>query len=129
MAYTDSADYNSYCKKRYHKRRQDALSFLGNQCKHCGSSNNLEFDHVDRSIKTFAISKRLHGLPWEKIKEELSLCQLLCRDCHKKKTSSEKMKKEHGGRSMWDRCKCDPCRAAKNEYMRNYRARRRALGA
>ncbi len=129
MSYINDADYNTYCRKRYHKRRQDAISSLGGKCTGCGSSESLEFDHVDPTTKTFAISKRLHGLPWEKIKKELELCQLLCRDCHGKKTRAEKMTKEHGSRSMWERCKCDVCRAMKNSYMRNYRARRRITGA
>ena len=85
MSYSSKVVYNSYCKERYLERRQEALALLGGKCSNCESLEKLEFDHVDRSIKNFSITKKLHGLPWEKVEKELKLCQLLCRACHKRR--------------------------------------------
>lgn len=51
--------YNEYMRqymKRYRdQRRADAIELLGGRCVDCGSTEDLEFDHIDRSEKRFTI--------------------------------------------------------------------------
>lgn len=72
-------DYN---RKWVAARR--AAFFSGKSCAQCGSTQNLELDHVDPSTKihhaiwTWRESRRL---------AEASKCQALCHDCHLAKTA------------------------------------------
>ena len=72
----------------YAKRRQEYILLLGGKCSKCSSTENLEFDHKDRSSKTFAISKLL-TYSKKRVSEELAYCQLLCEECHREKSRSE----------------------------------------
>jgi len=84
-------EYNSYMKeymaRRYLRRREAALHQLGGRCAVCGAKEDLVFDHVDASTKSFSIARRIAGASEAKLQEELKKCQLLCADCHQKKTS------------------------------------------
>lgn len=84
--------YNSYMAKymteRYHRRRNDFIEKRGGCCEKCGSTDQLEIDHVDPAQKGFDIGKALSGWAESRIQEELSKCQVLCSDCHKKKSVS-----------------------------------------
>ena len=66
-------------------RREKWLKDNG-PCVKCGSSKNLEVDHRDPK-------KKVHHSIWtwsDKRREaELKKCQVLCRKCHKKKSSEE----------------------------------------
>lgn len=44
--------------------------------------NALEFHHEDPKIKKFAISSYKY-LSWDKIKEELDKCVLICSNCYR----------------------------------------------
>ena len=77
-----------YMKRRYYERRNYALNLLGNECAECGSKDNLEIDHTDKYSKTLDIAK-MWSVNKQRFLAELSLCQLLCTDCHKAKTSEE----------------------------------------
>jgi len=89
----DREAYNSYMrdymKRRYHRRRKEALAQLGGRCALCGEDegNQLRFDHVDAKTKTYDLARRFAGLSEEKLQDELRLCQVLCESCHKRKTS------------------------------------------
>lgn len=119
--------HREYNLNRYHERRKEFKDHLGGKCVDCGSTESLEFDHIDRSTKTLELGKILN-VSKEKALEELKLCQLLCTKCH-----IEKSKKDgsfgtvgHGeGVSGKRNCKCDLCRNRKNEYMRNWKRERR----
>ena len=54
----------------------------------CGTTHNLQFDHIKREGKKYEISTKLTN-KWDNIKEELDKCQLLCAPCHLEKTASE----------------------------------------
>lgn len=54
----------------------------------CGSTVNLEFDHVDSKDKSFAISRNM-SYNFSEIQNEINKCQLLCRQCHIKKSKRE----------------------------------------
>jgi AraC-like DNA-binding protein len=79
--------------KKYHRKRareykKRALDLLGGKCVKCGSTEYLEFDHIDPSMKTFHIGSQITG-SWEETEKELKKCQLLCRRCHHKKSAEE----------------------------------------
>src|SRR5687768_15791278 len=89
---------------------------LGGKCVVCGTTENLEFDHIDPRTKTHPITRIMHQ---QKLYEkEILLCQLLCNSCHKKKSAqelSEKLTKPivHGTLSGHKKCgpvKCTLCR-------------------
>ncbi len=76
-------------REYYANKRQNYLEMLGGECVECSSKENLEFDHVDRSNKNFAIGK-LMSYSKEIILNELKLCQILCKNCHDLKSLYEK---------------------------------------
>lgn len=112
-------------------KRLKCLSYLGEKCVTCGSSYDLQFDHIDPSSKTFTIGRN-YNRSWESLVEELNKCQLLCVECHKQKTNDNK---EHvGGHNKWKeiqhgtvhaylayKCRCDECKLAKREYAKKLR--------
>jgi 5-methylcytosine-specific restriction endonuclease McrA len=62
------------------------------QCVVCGENDLvvLEFDHINPSEKSFAIARAISdGLKWEVILQEIRKCQILCANCHKRKTAVE----------------------------------------
>ena len=68
-------------------------------CADCGFSGRefpyvLDFDHVDGSaVKKFNIGSWSHTvLSIEAIKQEIKKCELVCANCHRKRTFSEKLK-------------------------------------
>lgn len=91
MPLNDKAAYNSYMRqymlKRYHNRRASAIHKLGGKCVVCGTTENLELDHINPLDKSFAIG-RLWSVKQSRYDEELSKCQLLCADHHKEKHGS-----------------------------------------
>lgn len=72
----------------YAQRLAEARRILGGKCRACGTTENLQFDHIDPRQKLYAISKMLM---WAKARwlKELEKCQLLCRKHHDDKTRSD----------------------------------------
>lgn len=108
-----------YNLKRYHRLRSEALDTLGGKCKKCRSTSVLELDHIDPKTKTMDISKMLNSsikVFWE----EVTKCQILCKDCHKIKSVLERgfklAKGKHGTLSSYRYCKCELCREAKHKH-------------
>lgn len=137
MALTKREDYNGYMrrfmKRRYHRRRKSAIKQLGGECVRCGSKKKLEFDHRDPKSKSFSIWSR--GVSESRLVLEIAKCQLLCAKCHLLKTLSDLGRRlhkgTHGTLSAYPYCgpkKCKRCRAAKAEWNRGYRRRRKGLG-
>ena len=61
-------------------------------CIRCGEADIrvLEFDHIDPTTKRLSIARALtYGKPWEYISEEMQKCQILCANCHKKRTAAQ----------------------------------------
>lgn len=71
-----------YMKRRYERRRADAIADLGGACVDCGIADGLEFDHVDPATKEFSVAKILASGSTEKVKKELAKCVLRCHACH-----------------------------------------------
>lgn len=111
------------------ERMQRAHQLLGGECWECGSMEKLEIDHINPEDKEFEISTRISASE-EKFLAELDKCQLLCHDCHMKKTITERgqesAKGKHGTLSSYRYCKCDICKGAYREYQKEYRAQRKS---
>lgn len=119
--------YNTYMRKymlkRYHSRRQHAIAFLGGKCVRCGDTDNLQFDHVDKSKKTFPISE-LWSIAENKFFEELEKCQILCGRCHREKSlecgdyggGHNKIDHPCGTAGRYGKgCRCELCKEAKRQ--------------
>jgi hypothetical protein len=134
MKFDTREEYNAYMRTymlaRYHRRRNAAIESLGGKCVSCGSTENLELDHIDPTSKRLEFGK-LNGISQSRFEEELKKAQLLCEDCHSKKSVLDHGHKpaSHGSIVMYKyhNCRCDPCRLAHNEYHKLYKRRRRAL--
>ena len=68
------------------RRKRKAIEYKGGKCSNCGYDRceaALEFHHTDPTKKDFGFSNK--GIPrsWEKQKEELDKCILVCSNCHK----------------------------------------------
>ena len=87
--YKDRIERRVYKRLWKRQRYQIARELLGGKCAQCGSTEDLEIDHVNRKKKRYRIcdvvSRRLAVL-----KRELKKCQLLCSDCHSVKTANER---------------------------------------
>jgi 5-methylcytosine-specific restriction endonuclease McrA len=112
-----------YMLKRYQERRKKAVDKLGGKCYTCSSQDGLQFDHVDPNNKSFTIAK-MSSVSEEKFWQEVDKCQLLCQNCHEKKTLSDigrvSAKETHGTLSSYKYCKCELCKQAKSDYMKKY---------
>lgn len=74
-----------YCNTRVRRARLKlaAVALFGGKCQECGFKKNpwvMEFHHISDD-KEFHIS--VVGLAWEKMKEELKKCIMLCANCHR----------------------------------------------
>ncbi len=75
-----------YLKRRYAERFQAAVRQLGGCCVQCGSTAELQFDHIQPHTKSFEISDKIAQYAWRRIESELQKCQLLCFQCHVEKS-------------------------------------------
>lgn len=81
MSYT--GDKKREYQRNWCREKRTRWIKLKGPCRVCGSTNQLEFDHIDPSTK---VTHRLWGYSEAKIAAELSKCQVLCRPCHQEKT-------------------------------------------
>lgn len=105
------------------KRREVWLNENG-PCVKCGSWGKLEVDHINPLIK---IDHKVWSWREEKRLEELSKCQVLCKNCHREKTNEYRRGQlTHGTINGYKTHKCR-CRLCKNSN--NYRSNfsRRAI--
>lgn len=113
---TYTPEVAEYLKLRYRAKMDEAIAFLGGKCVECGSVDQLEIDHIDRSTKTATVSK-LWSMRRDTMLEELTKCQLLCGGCHQNKTSSELTVGHGGGLTGVRNCYCELCKPLKARYM------------
>ena len=62
-----------------------AIEYKGGKCECCGYDkcvSALEFHHLDSSTKEFGIGQKGYTRSWDKNKEELDKCILVCANCH-----------------------------------------------
>ena len=117
-----------YMLARYHRRMAEAKESLGGMCVFCGSTENLEIDHIDPTTKLFTLGSKLASVSETKYLIEIVKCQLLCHVCHMSKSISEagKQRKAHGRYTMYRQgCRCDECKKANNDYQREWKRNRK----
>jgi len=75
-----------YCDTTNRKQRQKYKDFMKTQeCKRCGvkTPGTLSWHHIDPKTKSIEVSALVTAnSSWEKIIEEISKCECLCRTCH-----------------------------------------------
>lgn len=80
--------------RTYHARRKlksKAVELKGGKCSRCGYSKcitALQFHHLDPSEKDFNVGAKIKS--WDKIKEEVDKCILLCSNCHAEEHHNKK---------------------------------------
>ena len=80
------------------KLKEDLVKYKGGECQICGYHKcleALEFHHLDPAKKDFSISSS-DVLSYDKMKEEVDKCILVCANCHREihHEEYEKMRKE-----------------------------------
>lgn len=108
-------------------KRDKARQLLGGKCARCFTTENLTFDHINPKTKVFNIATSLDK-SWKVILIELKKCQLLCLQCHGKKSAIEDRGGKplaHGRYSNYQiaKCRCNECKRANADYMKDYRQR------
>ena len=66
--------------------KERAVAYKGGKCFICAYNRcvaALDFHHLDPNLKSFSISSDGHARSWEKVKDELDKCVLLCATCHR----------------------------------------------
>lgn len=121
MPYKDRLKQLEYQRQWIAQRRAQWLQQNG-PCVVCGSKENLEVDHIDPTQK---VTHKVWSLALEKREAELSKCQVLCADCHLKKTVELFKSKPviHGTNATYHyrKCRCRPCVVAAYEYEKKRR--------
>lgn len=112
---------NEYMKRRYKQRKEKAILLLGGKCLECGTTEDLQFDHINPDEKSFNISK-MWSISEARFLKELSKCQLLCELHHLNKTLGEISVPHGGGLTGKRNCYCDLCKPLKQLYNREWRA-------
>ena len=73
---------------QYNKdKREKLLNQFGSCCNACGSTENLQFDHLDKHTKNGNVTTILYTRGFGEAVEEAKKCQLLCDKCHRIKTT------------------------------------------
>ncbi len=129
-----ATDINEYMRKYmlgwYHRQRAQVVAALGGSCVRCGSTDQLELDHKDPSLKELEYGKRFSAArpKWD---SEVAKAQLLCKPCHQEKTAVEngrgQIRVAHGAERMYTtyKCRCELCVEAHDAYLQK---RRKAHG-
>jgi len=78
-------------RRTYRKKRAFILAYKAARgCEECGERDVrvLDLDHIDPKKKTrnWGRGTSWMRLGWKAIEEELRLCQVLCANCHRRKT-------------------------------------------
>ena len=81
---------NENRKKVYDRNARYVYDYLlRNPCARCGESDPvvLEFDHRDRNDKISDVSEMIRESTITAIQKEIMKCDVLCANCHRKKTA------------------------------------------
>ena len=86
MGINDNPETKRAYQRKWLADRRNAWFSINGPCKRCGSRENLQLDHIDRTQK-------VNHAVWSWRKErrllELAKCQVLCEICHRKKSAKE----------------------------------------
>ncbi len=72
--------------KRRRKIKLLSVQYKGGKCQICGYDKYvgaLDLHHIDESQKSFGIGDKGYTRSWEKTKQELDKCILVCANCHR----------------------------------------------
>lgn len=118
--YSNKSVQLDYQRRWMLRRRMEWISANGGACVQCGSTDNLEVDHVTPSNK---ITHRVWSYASGFRERELSKCQILCHKCHQEKH----LKVTHGTRSRYIAgCRCHDCKKAMSVCSARWRANKKA---
>ena len=88
MAYKDRRRKNKYQRSWKAQRRRAWIAAQGGFCKWCGSTEDLQVDHIDPDLKTCNPTD-VWCLSQEKRERELANCQVLCQECNLAKRDAD----------------------------------------
>jgi 5-methylcytosine-specific restriction endonuclease McrA len=74
------------------KRTSYLLNYFASPpCVDCGEDDPvvLEFDHVNADDKSFDIGHSLPYRNWQSILEEIEKCEVVCANCHRRRTAHQ----------------------------------------
>lgn len=92
---------NSHNKSRSKIRQHNAQKVFeylrSHSCINCGESDPvvLEFDHRNGDDKIESISNLIRASTWERIEAEIQKCDVLCANCHRRKSAAQFNYKRH----------------------------------
>ncbi len=72
--------------KRRRKIKLMAIEYKGGKCRICNYKKcigALELHHIDKTNKGFGIGDKGYTRSWQRVKQELDKCILLCANCHR----------------------------------------------
>ena len=72
--------------KRRRAIKLKAVEYKGGECYRCGYNicvDALEFHHRNPEEKDFNLGAKGHSRAWDRVKEELDKCDMVCSNCHK----------------------------------------------
>ena len=77
-------------QKAYRKRATSTVERVAavkraGKCRGCGARGPLDFHHRDPATKEFKVSRGRYQYSWERVRAEIAKCDLLCKECHRKK--------------------------------------------
>jgi len=83
-----SSDKRRRVKREYRNRKRKRLDDYKKtlRCEICGENHTrcLEFHHIDPSTKKGHIANLIKDCSFELVMEEISMCRVLCANCHRK---------------------------------------------
>ena len=87
-----------YTNTRRYRMKSKMIDYKGGKCKKCDDGDLdiscYDFHHIDPNQKEFNLSGLNSAkMSWDKVKEELDKCVLLCSNCHRTEHSNYKSKK------------------------------------
>jgi hypothetical protein len=89
MPYRDAARQRQFNRDWMARRRAGWVAAHG-PCVLCGSSEALEADHIDASLKRYPLAAVWSLAPSNPVRvAELAKCQVLCHACHLAKTKAD----------------------------------------
>jgi hypothetical protein len=94
--YRDS--HNVSRNKIRERNARRVFEYLTNHsCVNCGESDPivLEFDHRNRNEKVENISNLITHSSWKRVECEIQKCDVLCANCHRRKSAAEFGYKRH----------------------------------
>lgn len=90
--------HNASRRKIREQNAQKVFEYLsGHPCVECGESDPivLEFDHRSGVEKVECVSMLVLNSSWARVEAEIQKCDVLCANCHRRKSAAEFNYKRH----------------------------------